>query len=1116
VEAPGRDKTFWSALRRPRARTRILLGFAAALTATLLLGVALATATAPVVSVEDASSVRYTTAAVEGHVNPEGQFTQWRFEYATQADFSDAQTGPSGATETAEDVSGQVSGLAPGQTYHLRLVANNADGETEAVALDTFETEAVAKPGVELEAPTSATATTVHLSGLVNPNAPQPEGSTDAAEAAAFETAWHFECTPGCGNPSGPAIPAGDAAKPVQADLTGLEPNTEYTVKLVASDAGGQSEATEIAGQPVQFTTATQAPELRQEVTFEPTETSATVRFGVNPHNSPLSECRILYGIGAASGNELPCAGTDEVQQISVRATAGKFRLTFGGDTTGDIAFDASAAEVEAELRALPSIGSPNVTVTELLEEATRIYSVTFSGPLAEQDVEQITAEDGTEPLSGAGHEVSTGTETTGGSAIERLDAAGNSFAIASAELTNLTPGSEYHFKLVAASAAGSSELDGVPFPTFPAAGEVEECPNEARRVEQHSTFLPDCRAYEMVSPLDKNGGDVEGGGSSVISSGNGNGVVFASLAGFADTAGSGSGGRVQYLARRGSGGWETHAITPAEALDAVQVFLPSTLMPWFSDDLGKSLLSGLDLPAASEDIPDADNIYLEDTATGALDTLTRSAIEPFQPFEFHGPEWGSSAALSHVALVSRTRLVSEAPAGVPSAYEWVDGTMRLAGILPDGSIPPEGSTVPLPGYRGTVSPDGSALAFISPPANGASPSQLYLRRDGSRTVWVSESENDVEPIPQPAEVNLQAVSSDGRHVIFTTTSRLLSEDTNEGSDLYLYTEGPDPAHESNLTLISRSGNINPSFGGVAVAGLSDDASTIVFQDGFSNNLYLWADGTLRLMSSGVERDGGASMGVASFGPGGARLSPNGKIFAFFGAFSGSFGGSNTHALTGQATSGHVEMYSYDAPANTLSCVSCPRDGSPSTANVRISPGANGGTSSFVLPGDRPNYLAADGRHLFFSTAQALLPADTNGAGDTYSYDTETGRLALISTGNGEEGGWFADASPSGNDVFLVTRQELVGADTDNQVDLYDARTGGGFPEPAPTAAPCSGEVCQPGVAPPPPGTAAATGTFSGPGNPPPHRRRHRRHHHHPHKHHHHQRSGHLHGRAGR
>ena len=36
------------------------------------------------------------------------------------------------------------------------------------------------------------------------------------------------------------------------------------------------------------------------------------------------------------------------------------------------------------------------------------------------------------------------------------------------------------------------------------------ECPNEARRVEQGSTYLPDCRAFELASPSLKNGEEVE------------------------------------------------------------------------------------------------------------------------------------------------------------------------------------------------------------------------------------------------------------------------------------------------------------------------------------------------------------------------------------------------------------------------------------------------------------------------------------------------------------------------------------------------------------------------------------------------------------------------------
>ena len=45
----------------------------------------------------------------------------------------------------------------------------------------------------------------------------------------------------------------------------------------------------------------------------------------------------------------------------------------------------------------------------------------------------------------------------------------------------------------------------------------------------------------------------------------------------------------------------------------------------------------------------------------------------------------------------------------------------------------------------------------------------------------------------------------------------------------------------------------------------------------------------------------------------------------------------------------------------------------------------------------------------------------------------------------------FLDASASGDDVFFATRERLAPTDTDELVDVYDARVDGGFP--APTAA---------------------------------------------------------------
>ncbi len=118
---------------------------------------------------------------------------------------------------------------------------------------------------------------------------------------------------------------------------------------------------------------------------------------------------------------------------------------------------------------------------------------------------------------------------------------------------------------------------------------------------------------------------------------------------------------------------------------------------------------------------------------------------------------------------------------------------------------------------------------------------------------------------------------------------------------------------------------------------------------------------------------------------------------------------------------------------------------------------------------------------LFFDSADALLPRDTNGAEDVYEY--ENGNLSLISTGESAEDSYFIDASASGSDVFFTTAQQLMRIDTDDSYDLYDARVDGGIPaQNASPPAECQGDACQtPATAPidETPGTA----DFSGSGN---------------------------------
>lgn len=104
-------------------------------------------------------------------------------------------------------------------------------------------------------------------------------------------------------------------------------------------------------------------------------------------------------------------AGTNEVQTIEIDddVSGGTFTLTFGGYTTGAIAYNASAAVVEAALEALNSTGLGTCTVTG----SSPKWTVTFTGNLAAQDVGMISG-NGSSLTGGQTDDVNV-TETTAG-----------------------------------------------------------------------------------------------------------------------------------------------------------------------------------------------------------------------------------------------------------------------------------------------------------------------------------------------------------------------------------------------------------------------------------------------------------------------------------------------------------------------------------------------------------------------------------------------------------------------------------------------------------------------------------------------------------------------------
>jgi hypothetical protein len=105
---------------------------------------------------------------------------------------------------------------------------------------------------------------------------------------------------------------------------------------------------------------------------------------------------------------------TNEVQTLSISGspTGGTFTLTFGGQTTAAIAYNAAASAVQSALQALSSIGSGNVACSGGSLPGTAV-TITFQGTMANTHEALITAN--SSGLTGGTSPTAVLTETTTG-----------------------------------------------------------------------------------------------------------------------------------------------------------------------------------------------------------------------------------------------------------------------------------------------------------------------------------------------------------------------------------------------------------------------------------------------------------------------------------------------------------------------------------------------------------------------------------------------------------------------------------------------------------------------------------------------------------------------------
>jgi hypothetical protein len=622
----------------------------------------------------------------------------------------------------------------------------------------------------------------------------------------------------------------------------------------------------------------------------------------------------------------------------------------------------------------------------------------------------------------------------------------------------------------------------------------------------------PGGRAYELVSPPQKNGIDIAGMPSYTRVAVNGNAVSYIALGGFGDAIGSGL--ATNYMSvrdgRAGTSGWSTHAITPSQQPNSFVTEL-SGLAPFyvgdFSPDLNSGVFRAISPLTDAPNVAQTHNLYVRHDLLSAGPgsyQLASGSVSPLGPLPFAHATYrpslvGGSADFSHVVFESALRLTADAPACTapgdavygcgPLLYDSVNGTVRLVGILPDGTPAPvsvAGQSASLTAYTPhAVSQDGSRIVFtdaFSPttPAQG----DLFMRIDGSSTVQLNASERSSPDPAGPQPAKYWDATPDDAAVYFTSGEQLTDDDTNHTVDLYRYELAAPAGHR--LTRLSVDSDLSDGDGASVsqVIGASTDGHYVYFiaegqlvpgaPAGVATRIYVWHDGSVHqvgILSSGFGNDSdldgqpGYSLQLKL-----SRVSPDGRFMVFVShsgvGLTGYDHGTCAVPSGGGTNSGSgpcAEFYEYDAAgdggAGVLSCVSCVRDGTAASFGATTNDRVNASATPDTFHLNR--FLADDGR-VFFDTGERLVGGDVNGSVvDVYEYDPVSRSVQLVSSGHSPDGSYFVDASPDGRDVFFLTRERLVGWDVDQNDDLYDARLGGGFPEPAGVPGPCVGNACQ-------------------------------------------------------
>jgi hypothetical protein len=707
---------------------------------------------------------------------------------------------------------------------------------------------------------------------------------------------------------------------------------------------------------------------------------------------------------------------------------------------------------------------------------------------------------------------------------------------VASVSLSGLDAGTAYRFRVVAtdrckpepAPLCEFAEPEAT-FTTFQVVTPPIGCPNDALRKSGSGEFLPDCRGYEMVSPVDKNGAFIEPvfnvsgfpAGLDKASTA-GDSISYSAYKAFGKVQGAPY--TNQYLSRRTSGGWQTEGISPKREGPSLMTYESAQLdrqYKAFTDDLCSGWVVQDANPILAEPAPAGfPGLYRRDncdTGTGAYEPLITVEPPSLPPNKVIPNLQGTSADGSVAIFTVNDNLTSgipnqplacrndTEPSGEPCEsrlYEARAGTLSYVCILPNGSLYGDDCAAGTPAVTGdttgrdsdvtnAISDDGSRIFWS---ASEKGPGPLYLRIDNS-----SPSAKTVQISATAAQ--FWTAAADGSKAIYSIGDKLFEYDVDS--------ETATPIAE----------------GLIGLAGSSEDASRIYFAsnkvltgeeensagdkaEAGKPNLYLYEAGS-GFSFVGTLADSDLTSGTQPSSPIAQRPTAH---LSRVNADGGSLAFMSSAQLTGYDnkdanTPGKVamEVFLYDADSGELLCPSCNPTGARPEGRQLTQKLLEGRWAASRIPvfesqlyGSR--VISEDGSRLYFNSFDKLSPLDTNEQEDVYQWqapgsgscketsptyhEVSGGCVDLISSGTSPQGSELVDISSDGRDVFFKTTQSLVSQDPALR-DIYDARVEGGFPPLPPKPEICQGEGCPDPPVPAPVAPVPSSQT-PGPGNPPP------------------------------